>query len=229
MSQSGCASIIVLSVAIVCTIAAQSLAAPAATRIVPKRSQFNSGRSVYPHPKIPEGNTTVFAMAQQKDYLHVFALGADGGLYHKYQMLNQMPTANWTDWILRAKAPMGSVWDADPAVAVAEDGSLEVFIRQLADLDLWQLYQTDASNPDAWSSPRECSCIVMPCNDTNPNDFWNTQPVFPTSDVTILQTGEGGANRLFYRGFDGALYVIDAIPGKLHKYAPPVGFATILE
>jgi len=182
----------------------------------------------YPNPKIPEGNTTTFAIAEQSKFLHVFALGSDGALYHKYQPLGGNPPANWTQWILRAKAPGGSKWDADPAVAVAPDGSLEVFIRQLANLDLWQMYQTDASDPNAWSVPRECSCIVMPCNDTNPNDFWNTSPVFPTSDVTIT-TGPDGWNRLFYRGFDGALYVVDAVQDKTHHYNPPVGFNTVLE
>jgi len=183
----------------------------------------------YPNPKLPEGNTTVFAIAQQDDYMHVFALGADGALYHKYQMLNQNPTANWTAWILRAKAPMQSTWDADPAVGLASDGSLEVFIRQTVDLDLWQMYQTDPLNPEAWSAPRECTCLTLPCNDTNPDHYWNSQPVFPTSDVTILNSGEDGAMRLFYRGFDGAIYVSDQKPGELHKYLPPKRFDTIFE
>jgi len=183
----------------------------------------------YPNPKLPEGNTTVLAVAEQPFFLHVFALGVDGVLYHKYQPLHQNPAANWTNWIPRAKAPMASSWDADPAVTLAADGSLEVFIRQLADLDLWQIYQTDPKDPNAWSNPRECSCMTMPCNDTNPKDFWNSSPVFPTSDISILHTGPNHSPRLFYRGFDGGLYVIDAIPGQLHQYSPPQGFETVIE
>jgi hypothetical protein len=80
--------------------------------------------------------------------------------------LNQDPVANWTEWILRAKAPAGSVWDADPAVGVNPDGTIDVFIRELANLDLWQIYQTDATDPNAWSMIRECTCVTMPCNDT---------------------------------------------------------------
>jgi len=202
------------------------IAVAGGVRGVPHRVGARPG---YPSPKLPEGNTTVFAIAEQSKFLHVFALGADGALYHKYQPTGQTPASNWTAWILRAKAPEGSKWDADPTVAVAADGSLEVFVRQLANLDLWQMYQTDASNPEAWSAPRECSCVDMPCNDTNPEDFWNTSPVFPTSDVNIIPSGPNGANRLFYRGFDGSLYVCDALADKLHHYSPPRGFDTILE
>ena len=183
----------------------------------------------YPNPKLPQGNTTVFAIAEQSDYLNVFALGADGALYHKYQALNQNPPANWSEWIVRARAPAGSAWDADPAVGVAPDGTMEVFIRELANLDLWQIYQTDASDPNAWSKPRECTCVETPCNDTNPAHYWNKQPVFPTSDVTITNTGPGGALRLFYRGFDGGLYVVDAIAGSNHQYGPAKGYNVILE
>jgi hypothetical protein len=71
-----------------------------------------SGPVRYPNPKLPEGtmracavlcstvplvryslvvtgrvlligNTTVFAIAEQDDFVHVFALGKDGALYHK--------------------------------------------------------------------------------------------------------------------------------------------------
>jgi len=184
---------------------------------------------MYPHPKLPQGNTTVIGIAEQPNWLHVFALGVDGGLYHKYQQLNQNPAGNWTDWILRAKAPANSRWDADPVAGIdPTDGSVEVFIRYHLNLDLWQLYQTDPSNPEAWSVPRECTCF-QPCNDTNPEHFWNIAPVFPTSDVTLTNNGPGGAIRLFYRGFDGGLYIVDAKPGSPHHYYPPAGLGTILE
>jgi len=183
----------------------------------------------YPNPKLPQGNTTVMAIADTPTYIHVFALGADGALYHKYQMQDQKPVANWSDWIVRARAPSGTSWDADPAVGVNPDGSLDVFVRELENLDLWQIYQTDATDPDAWSALRECTCVAMPCNDTNPAHYWNRQPVFPTSDVTITNTGPGGALRLFYRGFDGSLYVVDSIAGSQHQYGPPKQYNTIIE
>jgi len=181
----------------------------------------------YPNPKLPEGNTTVFAVAQTTSFIHVFALGADGALYHKYQPQGQQPPANWTDWIMRSRAP-GGIWDADPACGVDADGVTEVYIRYSTNLDLWQLYNTDVDDPNAWSTPRESACVSLPCNDTNPKDYWNTQPVFPTSDITLLNDPSDGHLDMFYRGFDGALYVCNQKPGT-HQYTTPRRFDSIFE
>jgi len=179
----------------------------------------------YPDEHLPEGNTTVLAITDNGYALHVFALGKDGGLWHKYQEVNE----SWTDWILRAQAIDG-VWDSDPACGVnKDDNTVEVFIRYSRNLDLWQLYQLDAKDPTQWSIARESSCVDLPCNNTSHLTFWNTQPIFPTSDISMVSDSTTGQLSLFYRGFDGGLYVVKKKDNTAHSYWPPSRFDVILE
>jgi len=179
----------------------------------------------YPDEHLPEGNTTVLAITDNGYALHVFALGKDGGLWHKYQVVN----GSWTDWILRAEAIDG-VWDSDPSCGVnKDDNTVEVFIRYSRNLDLWQIYQLDARDPTQWSIARESSCVDLPCNNTSHLTFWNTQPIFPTSDISVVSDSSTGQLSLFYRGFDGGLYVVKKKDSQTHSYWPPSRFDVILE
>jgi len=179
----------------------------------------------YPDEHLPEGNTTVLAITDNGYAIHVFALGKDGGLWHKYQAVNE----SWTDWILRAKADDG-VWDSDPACGVNKgDNTVEVFIRYSRNLDLWQMYQLDARDPTQWSVARESSCVDLPCNNTGSKTFWNTQPIFPTSDISVVSDSSSGQMSLFYRGFDGGLYVVKKKESTAHSYWPPSRFDVIIE
>jgi len=179
----------------------------------------------YPDEHLPEGNETVLAIADNGYALHVFALGKDGGLWHKYQAANE----SWTDWILRAKADNG-VWDSDPACGInPSDNTVEVFIRYSTNLDLWQIYQLDARDPTKWSIARESSCVDLPCNHTSGKTFWNTQPIFPTSDITIVTDSSSGQMNLFFRGFDGGLYSVKQKSPADHTYWPPSGLDVIIE
>jgi len=179
----------------------------------------------YPDEHLPEGNTTVLAITDNGYALHIFALGKDGGLWHKYQAVNE----SWTDWILRAQAVDG-IWDSDPSCGVnTADDTVEVFIRYSRNLDLWQIYQLDARDPTQWSIARESSCVDLPCNNTSGKSFWNTQPIFPTSDISIVNDPLTGQISLFYRGFDGGLYVVKKKDSVAHTYWPPSRFDVIIE
>jgi len=182
----------------------------------------------YPDEHLPEGNTTVLAIAVTAHYTHVFALGKEGALWHQYKTTG---SADWTKWILRAKAVNGT-WDSDPAVGVNSNGVVEVFIRYSTNLDVWQMYQTDPTNPEAWTEMREASCVDMAgCSSVPPGTkYWNSQPVFPTSDLTIVNSPIDGGLQLYYRGFDGALYMVQqGVPGVSDGYTAPVQFQTIIE
>jgi len=136
---------------------------------------------------------------------------------------------SWTEWILRAQAVDG-VWDSDPACGVnKDDNTVEVFIRYSRNLDLWQIYQLNAEDPTQWSIARESSCVDLPCNNTSHLSFWNTQPIFPTSDISMVSDSSTGQLSLFYRGFDGGLYVVKKKDSKAHSYWPPSRFDVILE
>jgi hypothetical protein len=37
-------------------------------------------------------------------------------------------------------------------------------------------------------------------------NYWNTQPIFPTSDITVLNSPKDGRIQLFFRGFEGHMY-----------------------
>jgi hypothetical protein len=111
----------------------------------------------------------------------------------------------------------------DPAAATNPDGTIEVFARTALNLDLWQFVLQNPSDPDSWSIPTECACLAPPA------PCWNTQPVFPTSDVTLNRAADGRLE-LYYRGFDGFLYVVRQVdPGSAKKYHPPTSVGVIVE
>jgi len=183
----------------------------------------------YPNEHLPEGNTTVIATAHTKYFVQVFALGKDGQLWHRYLDLH-LPSANWTDWIMHPRTNATLTFDADPAVGVNPDGTVEVFIRDKNNLDLWQIFQTDPTNADNWSVWRECSCVNYPgCFEPKNVYYWNTQPAFPTSDPTIVPDPVDGRLQLFYRGFDGGYYVSRQQQPGNHDYLPPTRFDITLE
>eukprot|EP00823_Brevimastigomonas_motovehiculus_P007080 TRINITY_DN6091_c0_g1_i1.p1 TRINITY_DN6091_c0_g1~~TRINITY_DN6091_c0_g1_i1.p1 ORF type:complete len:215 (+),score=42.60 TRINITY_DN6091_c0_g1_i1:33-647(+) len=181
----------------------------------------------YPDEKLPQGVNTLFSIVSGYNALHLFALGADGNLWHRYQMMTGADEkAPWSAWILRAKAPNGS-WNSDPTAGMGADGTIEVFIRYTTNLDVWQIYQLNPADPNSWSKPRESSCVDLPCNDTDPTHFWNTQPVFPTSDLTMLNDKTDGSIQLYYRGFNGALFRLRQKKGT-HSYNPPEQYDVIV-
>jgi len=182
----------------------------------------------YDNMVLPQGNTTVLATALTKQYMHVFALGQDGNLYHKY-MDTSLSTEKWTDWILRAVAVNGT-WNSDPCVGVNADGSIEVFIRYSTNLDLWQIYQADPADPNNWSVPREAACPTPPnCQQPLTTWYWNIQPSFPTSNCQIVPDLTDGRLQVFIRGFDGGYYVFRQTAVNSHQYVPPHRFDTIME
>jgi len=155
---------------------------------------------------------------------------------------------NWSEW-----APLTSVcpsknettrqcrFDGDPAVGVNADGRLEVFARFEANLDIWQLYQTDAQDPTKWSTPREASCVdqdqntakwfcigfepsvVPPEGLESSPDYFVGGPLFPTSDLTVVTDPSTNALVLFYRGFTGGLFSSrQRVPGNSTFYTMPV-------
>lgn len=178
---------------------------------------------------LPQGNTTVLATAVTKMGVQIVATGADQQLYHKYQF----PNGTFSLWH-RITNNMSRAFDSDPAVAVNADGRLEVFVRYHTNLDMWQTYQKDASDPTSWSTIRESSCVDLAgCiplgNTTDTPDFWNHQPVFPTSNPQVA-IAPNGAIQMYYRGFDGAYYFVQQeTPGASIKYSRPQRLDTILE
>ena len=126
----------------------------------------------YPVEVLPEGNTTVLAMAHTVHGQQLVALGADAQLWHLYTL----PNGSWSAWHpLTNSCPSFNntqrpcVFDSDPAIGVNADGRLEVFVRFHDNLDMWQIYQTDAKDPSAWSTPRESSCVDQ---DQNTAKWW---------------------------------------------------------
>jgi hypothetical protein len=171
----------------------------------------------------------------------VFALGKNGGLWHRYIIKNSslshqhrqlahavahralaprtVITAQWSAWKQLAVAPQNSFWDTDPVAGLSTDGHIDVFIREHMNLDTWQVYQTDATDPEAWSAPRECANVD---GSAQPNaTFWNTQCTFPTSDLTIQNSPDDGSLELFFRGFDGKLFMCKELHNN-SKYSPPI-------
>jgi len=182
----------------------------------------------YPVTKLPHGNVTVLATAHTKRFIHAFATGADLSLYHKYVDLQASPDATkWTDWIVRSTAVNGT-WEGDPCVGVNADGTVEVFIRYSTGLDLWQLYQTDPEDPNSFTDARECTCPTAPnCPQPWDDYFWNTQPVFPTSDCQVVTDPSDGRLQIYVRGFTGEYYrVRQRSPGD-HHYLPPENFGQL--
>lgn len=63
------------------------------------------------------------------------------------------------------------------AQAVSPDGHVEVFIRFMDNLDLWQSYQTKVGDPEAWSEFREGHCPNPPygCLLPEQDHYFNSQ------------------------------------------------------
>jgi len=182
----------------------------------------------YPNQHLPEGNTTTLATCQTLSFLHVFALGNDAKLWHRWtSVIDTVPNiGNWSDWSVIGAGP----WDSDPSCGVNVDGTVEVFIRNHVNLDLWQVYQLDPNDATSWSDNREASCFTPPnCKTPRILYYWNTQPSFPTSDISIVNDPFDSRLQLFYRGFDGALYVCRQTEVGAHSYSPPLRFDVILE
>lgn len=152
--------------------------------------------------------------------------------------------------ITQADMPL-LAFDGDPAVGVNPDGRVEVFARYTTNLDVWQTYQLDPLDPSRWSNPRESGCIFQDPSEAakDPNGFipskptreeentsvpdafpecdsalyWNGQPVFPTSDLTVVPHPVTQRLRMFFRGFTGQLYFLEQMEANNStKYGPPV-------
>jgi len=174
----------------------------------------------YPDPHLPFGINNVLAVAYNKYYFHTAAFGNDSNLWTKYRAVNG---TDWSDWIMLPAPTCGGLWNSDPVMGVDPDGTIELFIRSALNLDLWQFYLTDPTNPTSWSAPREAACIAPPA------PCWNTQDVFPTSDVSLVY-GPDRRIQLYYRGFDGFLYLVEqSEAGNPALYEPPVSMGVILE
>ena len=107
---------------------------------------------------------------QQHYGLHVFATGANGSLFHMWQTSNVSDAgeASMSKWACLTPNPVYAsagyvppVWWWDPAAVVNKDGHIDVFIRLLADKNLWQLYQKDPTDPQSFTAPRSPWCL---CN-----------------------------------------------------------------
>lgn len=168
---------------------------------------------------------------------HVFALGLNGSVWHKFQTgpevdgnLPHIPMSPW-----HCLTPNSSlIFGNDPAAAINEDGHIELFVAYKADsYDLWQMYQTDARNPLAWTKPRGPTCM---CADPDPakcpwcvdcaqreecmkNYWFPGAPPFTTSDMEVLLNPEDEKLRLYYRNFDGHMYYLQQeAPNKSDKW-----------
>ena len=197
------------------------------------------GALSYPVEVLPEGNTTVLAMAHTTHGKQLVALGADSQLWHLYTL----PNGSWSQWHkLTSNCPSfnnskrSCVFDSDPAIGVNKDGRLEVFARFHGNLDMWQMYQTDAKDPTKWSTPRESSCVDQDQNTAlwwclgmpagkygQPAEhFWVGEPIFSTSNPTVLNDPTTGAIQIFFRGFEGHLFEVHQIePGNSTSYSYP--------
>ena len=196
--------------------------------------------SSYPVEVLPEGNTTVLAMAHTKaGGQQLVARGADGQLWHLHTLKN----GSWSGWApLTTACPSFNetdrpcVFDSDPAVAVNADGRLEVFARFKTNLDMWQMHQTDPSDPTKWSVPRESSCVDQDQNTATwwckdmpagkygqpASAFWVGEPIFSTSNPTAITNPNTGAIQLYFRGFEGHLFEVhQLVPGNSTRYSTP--------
>jgi len=92
-------------------------------------------------------------------------------------------------------------------------------------LDLWQIYQLSADDAEGWSAMRECTCPTAPsCPPDWDTYFWNTQPVFPTSDCQVVPDPADGRLQVYIRGFTGEYYRVKQRAPSDHNYLPPENF-----
>jgi len=179
-----------------------------------------------------------FAMVNNSNYgLHVFARGANSSIWHKFQTSwttdesGGYPMSGWLCMTYKNGTTSDGThplifWN-DPVAALNHDGRAELFVRIQPDLDVWQMYQTDANDPMAWAQPRGplCLCNFPPCANqskcgvngqcdnlgvdcihANPNDYWSDHTGWPTANMNTF-VDKDGLISLVYRGFDGRMYV----------------------
>jgi hypothetical protein len=195
--------------------------------------------TAYPKERLPEGNTTNLAISATKYGQHLIALGANHQLWHIYSL----PNNSWTTWQqLSTYCPSRNdskrlcAFDSDPAVGVNTDGRLEIFVRFKDNLDLWKFDQMNASDPTSFNTPRETSCVDQDQNTalwyclgenigiagSPAKHYWVGQPIFPTSNPTIVNDPSDGRLRLYFRGFEGLLYESHQLtPGNGSRYSTP--------
>lgn len=197
----------------------------------------------YPQTVLPQNDTfhQQFAMVMNPNYgLHVFARGANSSLFHKFQtgVYTDVTgtTANMSEWHCLTPNPGWTsagrkpliFWE-DPVAEINNDGRAEIFIRLTGDLDLWQIYQTDAKDPLAWTEPRPPAClcnfppcvdkgqtkcgVVSQCDNTgldcdkeDPNQYWLQGSAFPTANMNMLKDPSDGRLTVYFRNFDGQIY-----------------------
>lgn len=170
--------------------------------------------------------------------LHVFALGANQSLFHKFQTSPvdnslPMPSANMSKW--HCLTPNVSMtFDTDPAAGINSNGQIELFSRFTGFIDLWQIYQEDPKDPLSWSKPREGCCMcaaVSPddcpwcinCKKGDPCDanYFSDHAPFPTSAATVIMRPIDKKLEVQYRGFDGRMYsLVQVEAGNPFKYEP---------
>ena len=197
---------------------------------------------------------------QQHYGLHVFATGANGSLFHMWQTSNVSDTgeASMSKWACLTPDPVYAsagfvppVWWWDPAAVVNTDGHIDVFIRLLADKNLWQLYQKDPTDPQSFTAPRSpwCLCNFPPCQNqtkcglaaqcdnkgvdcstADTSVYWNDHAPFPTSNMNALLDSVTGTVKVIFRGFNGEMYEQhQLIPGNSSKYKGGVVYTGIFE
>mmetsp|Transcript_658 Transcript_658/g.1531 ORF Transcript_658/g.1531 Transcript_658/m.1531 type:complete len:269 (-) Transcript_658:89-895(-) len=159
--------------------------------------------------------------------VHIFALGKNGSLFHKYQtgqpnMSDPMAEVPFTKWLSLTPSTYKNtsgvalplIFANSPAVALNADGRIELFVAfQPGSLDIWQMYQTDATNPLAWSAIRapycdpafaDCrKCLAEPdCR----KQFWSSGYLWTTSQQSLWLDPRDKKLRLMWRNFDGHMY-----------------------
>lgn len=159
--------------------------------------------------------------------MHVIALGKNGSLFHKYQignanMSDPEPEVPMSEWLCLTPATFKNtsgverplIFGNSPAVALNADGRIELFVGFTGDsMDVWQMYQTDATNPLAWSTPRapycdpsfsDCrKCLAKPECKAN---FWSDGYTWTTSQQSLWLDPNDKKLRLTWRNFDGYMY-----------------------
>jgi len=194
----------------------------------------------YPSELFPRSNRTKFGIeTMANNLLHVVALGVDGQIWHTFEERK----GKWHPWTpLTTVCPSGRErerpckFDGDPVVTRNLDGRLEVFMRFEENLDLWQMHQLRANDPNRWSMPRESSCVDQDQETTvwfclgsgssvnqSSKNYWIVEaPVFPTSDLTALRDEVSGKIQVFFRNFEGHLFMVEQLKaGNSMRYSVP--------
>merc|ERR1712226_720793 len=159
--------------------------------------------------------------------LHVIVTGKNGSLFHKYQTgkLNTsdpnptMPMSEWAALTPPMIKNVSGAWNPltfgnAPAIALNADGRIELIVGYAPDsLDLYQMYQTDAKDPLAWSAIRApyCDGTIPECvkciGDAEcKKQFWSDTYRWTTSQQYLWLNPVDNKLRLNWRLFDGHLY-----------------------